>query len=161
MVITCHQWGTIVLLRWVWELCILCNSRFCVRIPGRFGVRGRTVRDRAEQSESISGLSGRIWCCLGSFVPRPSVVRDRTVHDRAEWSKVVPGRSGHVWRDWGRLRLDTCRVGRSGKIRQSVHDISERSGVRYRTVRDISGRSATGPNCLGLYPNDPVIYGAT
>jgi hypothetical protein len=122
-------------------LCILCNSRFCVCIPARSDVRGWTIRDRAERYESISGLFGRTWCCLGSFLPRPSVVRDRTVHDRVEWSKVVPGRSGHVWHDWGGLHVDSCRVGRSGEIRRSVHDISGRSSVRYRMVCDIYGQS--------------------
>jgi hypothetical protein len=97
MVIICCRWGTIVLLRWVRELCILCNSRFCICILGRSRVRGRTVHDRAQWSEGISGLSGHIWCFLGGFVPGPSVVRDRAIRDWAEWSRVVPGRSGHAW----------------------------------------------------------------
>jgi acetyltransferase-like isoleucine patch superfamily enzyme len=109
-------------------------------MPGRSGVRGQMVRDRAKRSEDISGLSSRIWCCLGSLIPGPSVVKDWTVRDRTEWSRAVPGRFGHIWRDLDGLRVDSCRVGRSGVIRRPVHTISGRSDVRYRMVRDISGR---------------------
>jgi hypothetical protein len=120
MVIICRRWGTIVLLRWVRELCILGNSQLSVRIPGQSGVRGQKVHDQTEPSESISRLSGRIWCCLDSLVPRSSVVKGRTVHDQAEWSRVVPGRSrmyGATWAvcAWTRVESDgpTKYVGRS------------------------------------------------
>jgi hypothetical protein len=52
--------------------------------------KGSDVRDRAEWSEGISGLSSHIWCYLGSSVPGPSIVRGQTVHDRAKRSRVVP-----------------------------------------------------------------------
>jgi hypothetical protein len=58
MVITCRQWGTIVLLRWVWELWILCNSRFYVCILGRSGVRGQTVREYIRTVLPYMVLSG-------------------------------------------------------------------------------------------------------
>jgi hypothetical protein len=110
-------------------------------MPGRSDVRGRMVHDRAKRSEGISGLSSHIWCCLGSLVPGPSVVKGWTVRDRAEWSRAVPRWFGHIWRDLDGLRVDSCRVGRSGIIRRSVHAISGRSDIRYCTVHDISGRS--------------------
>ena len=125
----------------MWELCVLRSSRLCVCISGRSGVRGRMVRDLAKWSEGISGLSSRIWCYVGSLVPRPSVVKNWTVRDRAEWSRAVPGWIGHIWRDLGSLRMDSCRVGWSSVIRRPVHAISGRSDVRWRTVRNISGRS--------------------
>jgi hypothetical protein len=120
---------------YILQLSVLRTHTWTVR------VRDRTIRDRAERPEGISRLSNRIWCCLGGFVPRPSVVRGRTVRYRAEWSRVVPRRSGHVWRDLGSLRFDSRRVGQSSKIRRSVHDISGWSGVRYWTVHDIYERS--------------------
>jgi hypothetical protein len=125
----------------MWKLCILRSSRLCVRISGRSGVRGRMVRDLAKWSEDISGLSSRIWCYLGSLVPRPHVVKNWTVHNRVEWSRAVPRRIGHIWRDLGSLRVDSYRVGWSGVIRRPVHAISGRSNVRWRTVHNISGRS--------------------
>jgi hypothetical protein len=110
-------------------------------MPGRFGVRDRMVRDRAKRSEGISKLSSHIWWCLGSPVPGPFVVKGWTVRDRAEWSRAISGRFGHIWCDLDGLRVDSCRVGRSGVIRRLVHAISGRSDIRYRTVLDISERS--------------------
>jgi hypothetical protein len=101
----------------------------------------RMVRDLVKWSEGISGLSSRMWCYVGSLIPRPSVIKNRTVRDRAEWSRVVPRRIDHIWRDLGSLRVDSCRVGWSSVIRWPVHAISGRSGVRRRMVRNISGRS--------------------
>jgi hypothetical protein len=98
----------------MWKLCVLRSSRLCARIFGRSGIRGRMVRDLAKRSEGISGLSSRIWCYVGSLVPRPYVVKNWTVRDQAEWSRAVPGRIGHIWRDLGSLRVDSCRVGWSG-----------------------------------------------
>jgi hypothetical protein len=89
MIIICYRWSTVV-LRWVRELCILYSSWFCVHIPRRSGVRGQTVCDWAERSECIFGLSGRIWCCLGSSVSERSDVRGQTVHDLVKLSEVVP-----------------------------------------------------------------------
>ena len=109
-------------------------------MSGRSGVRGRMVCDQAKRSEGISGLSSRIWCCLGTLVPGPSVVKGRTLRNRAEWSRAVPRRFGHIWRDLDGLRVESCRVRRPGVIRWPVHAISGWFGVRYRMVRDISRR---------------------
>jgi hypothetical protein len=109
--------------------------------------------------KGIFGLSSRIWCCVGSLVPRPFVVKNWTVRDGAEWSRAVPGRIGHIWRDLGSLRMDSCRVGWSSVIRRPVHAISRRSDVRWRTVRNISGRSGVmhrtvrdGAELFGVVP---------
>jgi hypothetical protein len=143
----------------MWELCVLRSSRLCVCISGRSDVRGQMVRDLAKRSEGISGLSSRIWCYMGSLVPRPSIVKNWTVRDRAEWSRAVPGRIGHIWRDLGSLRVDSCRVGWSDIICRPVHAISGRSDVRWRTVRHISGRSGVmhrmvrdGAELFGVVP---------
>jgi hypothetical protein len=143
----------------MWELCVLRSSRLCVRISGQSGVRGQMVRDRAKWYEGISGLSSRIWCYLGSLVPRPSIVKNWMVHDWAEWSRVVPRRIGHIWHDLGGLRVDSCRVGWSGVICRSVHAISGWSDVRWRTIRNISGRSGVmhrtvrdGAELFGVLP---------
>jgi hypothetical protein len=143
----------------MWKLCVLRSSRLCVCIPGRFGVRGRMVRDLAKWYEGISVLSSRIWCYVGSLVPRPSVVKNWTVRDRAEWSRAVLGRIGHIWCDLGSLRVDSCRVGWSGVIRRSVHAISRWSDVRWWTVRNISRQSGVmhrtvrdGAKLFGVVP---------
>jgi hypothetical protein len=143
----------------MWELCVLRSSRLCVCISGLSGVKGWMVRDLAKWSEGISGLSSRIWCYMGSLVPRPSVVKNWTVRDRAEWSRVVLGRISHIWRDFCSLRVDSCRVGWSGVICRPVHAISRRSDVRWRTVSNISGRSGVmhrtvcdGAELFGVVP---------
>jgi hypothetical protein len=102
MVIICRRWGTIVLLRWVWELCILCNSRFCVCIPGRSRVGGRTVHDRAQRSEGIYGLSG---CMV-----LPGWFRTRTVRRKGPDGP----RSGRMVQGCTRtIRSCMARIGRS------------------------------------------------
>ena len=143
----------------MWKLCILRSSRLC--ISGWSGVRGRMVRDLAKRFEGISGLSSRIWCYMGSLVPRPSVIKNWTIRDRAEWSRVVPGRIDHIWRDLGSLRVDSCRVGWSGVIRRPVHAISGRSATYPDGPAGCTGRFVMGPNCSGLYPGGPVMYSAT
>ena len=73
MVIICRRWGTIVLLRWVWELCILCNSRFCVCIPEQSGVSDRMVHDRPNGLRVYSDcpvVYGATW--VVSYSDRPS-----------------------------------------------------------------------------------------
>ena len=67
------------------QLLVLCTH------TRRSGVRGQIVRDRAERSECVSGLFGRIWCCLGSSVLGWFGVRGRMVRDLVELFGVVPG----------------------------------------------------------------------
>jgi hypothetical protein len=153
IIIYCRR-GSVVLLRWVQKLCILRSPWFCVRIPARSGVRVRTVRDRAELSERISGLSGHIWCCLGSFVPGPFVIRAQTVRDRAEWSGLYPddlAMYGATWTvyAWTHVEYD-------GPAKYVGRSVTYLDGLAY----DV-GLSATGPNCPGLYQDDPAMYGAT
>jgi hypothetical protein len=60
IVITCRRWGTILLLRWVSELCILCNSRFYVRIPGRSATGPNDPRVHPDRP----ALYGAAWVVL-------------------------------------------------------------------------------------------------
>jgi hypothetical protein len=95
-------------------------------------VRGRTIRDRTERFDGISGLFGRIWCCLGSFVPGPSVVRSRTVRDRSNGPGLYlndPAMYGATWVvcAWTRVESDgpTKYTGRSASYPNGPRKVSD------------------------------------
>jgi hypothetical protein len=57
-------------------------------------------------------------------------VRGRTVCDWAKWFEVISRRSDHIWRNLDGICVGVCWVGRSGKIRRTVCDVSRQSGIR-------------------------------
>jgi hypothetical protein len=78
----------------------LCSPWFCVRVPEQSGIRGRTVCDRAERSDGVSGLSGRIWRYLANFILGWSGVRGRTVCDRAKLCGLYPNNLAMCGATW-------------------------------------------------------------